>query len=79
MWRRALLVFTAFAAQTDNGVGVAGIAPNVSIMPIKVLNDSGTGWFRDILDGIDWAGNVSPFPGRGPGPVVIATRLVVRS
>lgn len=48
-------VIGEIAAETDNGVGVAGIAPGVSIMPIKVLSDSGSGWFSDILDGIDWA------------------------
>ena len=48
-------VIGEIAAETDNGLGVAGIAPGVSIMPIKVLSDSGSGWFSDILDGIDWA------------------------
>jgi hypothetical protein len=48
-------VIGEIAAATDNGLGVAGIAPGVSIMPIKVLGDNGSGWFSDILDGIDWA------------------------
>jgi hypothetical protein len=48
-------VIGEIAAETDNGTGVAGIAPGVSIMPVKVLSDSGSGWFSDILDGIDWA------------------------
>ena len=48
-------VIGEIAAETDNGIGVAGIAPGVSIMPIKVLSDSGSGWFSDIIDGIDWA------------------------
>ena len=48
-------VIGELAAETDNGAGVAGIAPGVSIMPVKVLSDSGSGWFSDILDGIDWA------------------------
>ena len=48
-------VIGEIAAATDNGLGVAGIAPGVSIMPVKVLSDGGTGWFSDILDGIDWA------------------------
>lgn len=48
-------VIGTIAAETNNGVGVAGIAPGVSIMPVKVLDDTGSGWFSDILDGIDWA------------------------
>ncbi len=48
-------VIGTIAAQTNNAIGVAGIAPGVSIMPIKVLGDDGKGWFADILDGIDYA------------------------
>jgi subtilisin family serine protease len=43
------------AAQANNGVGIAGMAPGVSIMPIKVLDSSGTGGLAEILDGIDYA------------------------
>ena len=43
------------AAATNNGVGVAGIAPGVTIMPLKVLDDTGSGYFSDILNGIDYA------------------------
>ena len=43
------------AQSTDNGVGVAGIAYNAAIMPIKVLNRRGSGTFDDIADGIYWA------------------------
>jgi hypothetical protein len=43
------------AAQADNGIGVAGIAPDVAIMPVKVLDDDGTGYLSDFFDGVDWA------------------------
>ena len=43
------------AAAANNGSGIAGIAPNVSIMPIKVLDADGVGDFRGLLDGMDWA------------------------
>jgi subtilisin family serine protease len=43
------------AAQTNNGVGIAGMAPGVSIMPVKVLDEFGTGGLDAILDGIDYA------------------------
>ncbi len=43
------------AQTTNNGVGVAGIAYNAAIMPIKVLSSSGSGTYDDIADGIIWA------------------------
>ncbi len=42
------------AAATGNGVGIAGVAPDAKIMPIKVLEDGG-GSFEDIANGIRWA------------------------
>lgn len=43
------------AATANNGAGVAGIAPDVSIMPIKVLNDSGSGLTSNMVKGVNWA------------------------
>lgn len=43
------------AQATDNGVGVAGVAPESCIMPVKVLDDAGSGGFADIAEGIRWA------------------------
>jgi subtilisin family serine protease len=43
------------AAATNNGTGIAGIAPNVSIMPIKVLSADGVGVFGGMVDGMNWA------------------------
>jgi subtilisin family serine protease len=43
------------AASADNGAGVAGIAPGVSLMPVKVLADDGSGYFSDTVAGVDWA------------------------
>jgi subtilisin family serine protease len=43
------------AAQANNSIGIAGMAPGVSIMPIKVLGDDGRGMFSDLFDGIDYA------------------------
>jgi subtilisin family serine protease len=42
------------AAIAGNGVGIAGVAPDASIMPIKVLNASG-GVAEDVARGIEWA------------------------
>jgi len=43
------------AQSTNNGVGVAGVAYNAAIMPIKVLNSRGSGSFDDIAEGIYYA------------------------
>lgn len=43
------------AQQTNNAAGVAGIAYNALIMPVKVLNKMGWGTTRQITDGIRWA------------------------
>jgi subtilisin family serine protease len=43
------------AAQTNNGIGVAGMAPNVTIMPVKVMDSNGQGYWSDFLEGVDWA------------------------
>ncbi|YAF96029.1 MAG: S8 family peptidase [Nodularia sp. CChRGM 3473] len=44
-------------AGENNGFGVTGIAYNAKIMPVKVLDDSGTGSFSAIADGIYYAVN----------------------
>ena len=43
------------AAQTNNATGVAGIAPGVTIMPVKVMDSNGQGYWSDFLEGVDWA------------------------
>jgi subtilisin family serine protease len=43
------------AAAANNGTGIAGIAPNVSIMPIKVLGADGVGDFGGMVAGMNWA------------------------
>jgi subtilisin family serine protease len=42
------------AAVTGNGVGVAGVARDARIMPVKVLTEDG-GTFEEIAAGIRWA------------------------
>lgn len=42
-------------ARTDNGAGIAGIAPASTLMPIKVLDADGQGFVSDVIDGVDWA------------------------
>lgn len=43
------------AQSTNNGVGVAGIAFNTAIMPVKVFNSAGNGTYADIAEGIYYA------------------------
>ncbi len=51
------------AAVTNNSIGVAGIAYNAQIVPVRVLGRCG-GYTSDIADGIIWAagGHVSGVP-----------------
>ena len=39
----------------NNGIGMVGIAPDVKILPIKILNKRGSGKEKDIANGIIWA------------------------
>ncbi len=48
-------VLGTIAAQANNGIGVAGIAPNVSVLVVKVLDDGGGGYTTWVNDGIEWA------------------------
>lgn len=39
---------------TSSHATYKGIAPDADIVAIKVLDDSGSGWFSDVIAGIDW-------------------------
>lgn len=39
----------------DNTIGVIGVAPEVDLYAIKVLNRNGSGSLSDVIEGIDWA------------------------
>ncbi len=45
------------AQSTNNSSGVAGIAFNITIMPVKVLDENGDGTDQQVADGIYWATN----------------------
>jgi serine protease len=51
------------AALTNNGIGVAGVAYDAKVVPVRVLGQCG-GYTSDIADGIIWAsgGTVSGVP-----------------
>jgi len=43
------------AQSTDNALGVAGVAPEASIMPVRVLDARGAGRWGSVAAGIRWA------------------------
>ncbi len=43
------------AAETDNQVGIAGISWGARLMPVKVLDEYGDGWYSDIIAGLIYA------------------------
>ncbi|TYL49952.1 S8 family serine peptidase [Nocardioides sp. BGMRC 2183] len=52
--RHGTHVSGTIVANRDNGVGVAGIAPDAKVMPVKSL-DNGSGTTDEIAAGIRWA------------------------
>jgi serine protease len=64
------------AAKTNNGVGVAGVAFNAKVQPIRGLGRCG-GYTSDIADGIIWAsgGTVSGLPANNTPSRVINMSL----
>lgn len=43
------------AAQTNNGIGVAGVSYGSALLNVKVLNDSAVGYSSWVAQGIRWA------------------------
>jgi serine protease len=62
---------TIGAEATNDGVGVAGGAWNVSIVPVRVLGRCG-GELADIVSGIRWAAGIAPAIGAGGAQVANA-------
>ncbi|QQP98291.1 S8 family serine peptidase [Lysobacter enzymogenes] len=60
------------AAVTNNGIGVAGVAPNARIVPIRALGNQGFGGDSDIADAVVWAsgGSVAGVPAN-PNPAEV--------
>jgi subtilisin family serine protease len=44
-------------AAADNGVGAVGVAPEAKIVPLRVLDETGSGWSSDVAAAFDWAGD----------------------
>ena len=45
------------AALDYNDLGVVGVAPDVGLYAVKVLDDSGRGYLDDVIEGIQWSVN----------------------
>lgn len=67
------------AQNTNNSLGVAGVAFNTTLMPVKVLNSAGSGTATSLANGLYWAADnganvvnmsLGWSPGYDPGPVV---------
>jgi thermitase len=43
------------AADANDGMGGAGVAPAARLLNGKVLDDSGSGFFSDVASGVEWA------------------------
>jgi serine protease len=53
-------------AASNDGQGVAGVAWNVSILPVRVLDENGSGSMENILQGIRYAAGLTNRSGRLP-------------
>lgn len=68
------------AAVTNNGVGVAGVAPAAKVLPVKVLDSEGSGTDRDVARGICFAADngakvINMSLGFDPAGSIIVTAL----
>lgn len=53
-----LFVAGLIGANTNNGIGIAGVAADVSILPVRTLGLCG-GTFEDVLEGMMWASGIN--------------------
>jgi serine protease len=61
-------VASTVAEATNNSLGMAGLAFGCAILPVKVLDEAGTGSFFDLSEGIDFA---AEFTQNGEKPVKV--------
>jgi len=57
------------------GVPVAGVAPEATVIPVKVLNQNGSGWSSMVAAGIDYVTDLKVSGALGDSPVVINMSL----
>jgi len=39
----------------NNGIGTVGVAPDANLFAVKALDNTGSGYLSDIIEGIDWS------------------------
>ena len=64
-------------ARADNGLGISGVCPRCSVMPVKVASKNGSASWLDVASGISWATDhgasvISMSLGGGPSDAVAA-------
>ncbi|ASL42776.1 Extracellular basic protease [Burkholderia sp. AD24] len=60
------------AAGTNNGIGIAGIAPAARLVSARTITNCNGGWISDIADGITWiAGGSVPNAPVNPNPAKV--------
>ncbi|HEU4513135.1 MAG TPA: S8 family serine peptidase [Nocardioidaceae bacterium] len=57
------------------GTAVAGVAPEATVIPVKVLNQNGSGWSSVVAAGIDYVTDLKTSGALGDSPVVINMSL----
>ena len=48
---------TGTIAAAENGIGVVGVAPEAHVIPLRVLDNAGSGWGSDVAAAFAWAGD----------------------
>ena len=46
------------AAAGGNSAGIIGVAPKAKVMPLRALDDTGSGWMSDVADAFAYAGRL---------------------
>lgn len=42
-------------AASNNSIGVIGVGPSINLYAVKVLNAAGSGYYSDIIEGLQWS------------------------
>lgn len=58
-----------------NGTSINGVAPRATVIPVKVLNQNGSGWSSVIARGITYVADLKKSGALGASPVVINMSL----
>ncbi|MFC7404770.1 S8 family peptidase [Georgenia alba] len=68
-------VISSILGYNLDGAAVAGVAPQATVIPVKVLNQNGSGWSSVVAAGIDYVTDLKVSGALGDAPVVINMSL----